>query len=172
MFFMAPYENALYNITIECRNKSWLVGLGLGATTDDGTIYHISQKWWQRTHFVGYNDFYDWAFEKGVGVTGGTIDKRKFEFEDTIGTDYVIWTWKGDYINLGAGTELGIYKDSVIPGHFLTAPDDSMPMTLKLEMKNADGNYETLFFHTPEELQRWINGFILQKTISLFKQMI
>ena len=144
-------------------NLDWLLKAGIGATSEDGTIYHISQDWWQSVHFVGYNYFYDLIFGIGVGATGGTIDKRKFAFEDKYGKEYVIWAWKGDYINLGAGAELGIYEESIIPGHFLSATDDSMPMTLKLEMKNSDGDYETLFFHTPEELQWWINGFDTSK---------
>ena len=32
-------------------------------------------------------------------------DKSKDE-----GEEFIIWSWKGDYMNLGAGTETGIYQ--------------------------------------------------------------
>lgn len=56
-------------------------------------------------------------------MTGNTVNKNKFEFTTKDGTDYVIWMWKGDYINLGSGAEVGIYKESVIPGHWLTSTE-------------------------------------------------
>ena len=36
-----------------------------------------------------------------------SIDKAKFDFTMN-GTEYIIWAWKGDYLNLGAGAEIGI----------------------------------------------------------------
>lgn len=36
------------------------------------------------------------------------------------GETYIIWAWKGDYINLGAGAETGIYKKG-IGNHYFTA---------------------------------------------------
>lgn len=64
--------------------------------------------------------------------------------------------WKGDYINLGSGAEVGIYKESTIPGHYLTSKDNSMPMSLKLQEIDS-GN--VLFDYHPVEEQWWINGF-------------
>lgn len=64
--------------------------------------------------------------------------------------------WKGDYINLGSGAEVGIYKKSAIPGHWLTSQENSMPMTLTLDKVDTG---ERVFEYCPEENQWWINGF-------------
>ena len=61
---------------------------------------------WQKT--VGYNWWYDWFFN-----AGGPIKKLRFPFivdENTNDeTHYIIWCWKADYWNMGAGAEIGIY---------------------------------------------------------------
>ena len=134
----------------------WFLDLTLGAEKDEHGIYHIDQNYWQSIHFVGYNDLYDKAFDFGVGMTGYTVSKDKFQFTTEDGTDYVIWMWKGDYINLGSGAEVGIYKESVIPGQWLTSKENAMPMSLKLTEIDT-GN--VLFDYHPSEKQWWINGF-------------
>ena len=128
----------------------------IGATPDNNGIYHIDQNYWQSIPIVGYNDLYDKAFEIGVGMTGNTVNKNKFEFTTKDGTDYVIWMWKGDYINLGSGAEVGIYKESAIPGHWLTSTENAMPMSLKLQEIDSG---KVLFDYHPSENQWWINGF-------------
>ena len=42
------------------------------------------------------------------------MQRVKFDFVCN-GTSYVLWAWKGDYINLGAGAELGIYTGGQLP---------------------------------------------------------
>ena len=133
----------------------WFLELTLGATKDNNDIYHIRQDWWQSWHFVGYNDFYDWAFDLGVGVTGGTVDYQNFKFTSE-GKEYVIWVWKGDYINLGAGAEAGIYEESIIPGHYLTSTKNAMRMQLSLKNTKTGEKY---FDYSPNENNWWITGF-------------
>lgn len=67
---------------------------------------------WQS--MVGYTPTYDFFFS-----LGGSIFRDKFEFKApaqfpaSLFFDeafYVIWIWKGDYWNLGAGAEIGIYR--------------------------------------------------------------
>ena len=128
----------------------------IGATPDENGIYHIDQDYWQSISFVGYNDIYDEVFQTCIGMTGQTVDKKKFPFTNKDGTDYVIWMWKGDYVNLGTGAEVGIYEESSILGHWLTGKENSMPMSLKLEEIDS-GN--VLFDYHPTEEQWWINGF-------------
>ena len=137
-------------------NVDWFLALTLGITKDDVDIYHISQSYWQSIHFVGYNDLYDVAFDFGVGMTGYTVDHEKFPFKLKNGQEFVIWLWKGDYINLGSGAEVGIYKKSIISGHWLTGTDYAMPMTLKLVEIDTG---KILFDYRPLEKQWWINGF-------------
>ncbi len=64
---------------------------------------------WQ--HHVGYIWWYDFCFS-----VGGPTDKKKYTFvvdDDngpfSVDTEYVVWVWKADYWNLGAGAEIGIY---------------------------------------------------------------
>lgn len=128
----------------------------IGATSDQNGIYHIDQDYWQSISIVGYNDLYDKAFGVGVGMTGHTVSRNKFPFTTKDGTDYIIWMWKGDYINLGSGAEVGIYEESEIPGHWLTSKENSMPMSLRLEEIDSG---EVLFDYHPSENQWWINGF-------------
>lgn len=74
------------------------------------------------------------------------------------GTDYVFWAWKGDYLNLGAGAELGIYKKLYINGyateHWTVDTNLALPMTLTLFYKDT-----ILFTYNPQENQWWIAGF-------------
>ena len=136
---------------------------------DQDGIYHIDQSYWQSIHFVGYNDLYDKAFDFGVGLTGYTVGNDKFSFTYD-GKEYIIWMWKGDYINLGAGAEVGIYKESIVPGHYLTSDENSMPMSLKLQQIDTG---KVLFDYHPTEKQWWINGFdpstqrVLKKNLQL-----
>ncbi len=53
---------------------------------------------------VGYSWLYDYFFS-----LGGPIERYMYKFKSN-DINYVIWCWKGDYWNLGAGAEIGIYK--------------------------------------------------------------
>ena len=80
--------------------------------------------------FSGYNDFYDEVFDLAT-----SMDTAKFQFSYD-GKDYIFWAWKGDYLNLGAGAEMGIYTRMVVIGtpteHWLVDQSLAMPMTLTL----------------------------------------
>ena len=56
-------------------------------------------------------------------------------------------------MNLGAGTELGIYKQFEDSDHYVV--DISLPMTLHLK----DENEEPIADYTPDEDQWWITAF-------------
>ena len=94
--------------------------LTLGADMDDDGIYHMRPDCLQQyAHYTtGYDDVFRAAVNK---ASGGEItvdvhqsqifwvdldgDKSKDE-----GKEFIIWSWKGDYMNLGAGAETGIYQ--------------------------------------------------------------
>ena len=71
---------------------------------DDNGVYHASVNCWQQ--YAGYNEYYDIAFDVGTSMLS---DSFTFSYRNQ---GYTIWAWKGDYINLGAGAELGIYRGS------------------------------------------------------------
>lgn len=140
------------------------VGL-IGAVDDDNDgVYHIKQDWFQSWAPLGYNDGYDNVFDSAIRTSGNTMDKKKsvefevdFDGDGEIDKTYMFWSWKGDYMNLGAGAETGIYE-YYSDTHWLTATD--MELTLY-----HDG--EKLYSYSPygdENLwnngaQWWITGF-------------
>lgn len=139
-------------------------------TPDENGLYHASVRCWQK--WVGYNDLYDHVFDKSTEMERG---KFIFDYNDE---EYVLWMWKGDYLNLGAGAEAGMYKrvfdayetlsankwskkcrkllnikeDDI--AHYRTPEGFHLPMTLNLTLKGSEiGDY------TPTEEQWWITLF-------------
>jgi len=80
------------------------------------------------------------------------MDKKKFSFTYD-GHGYMFWTWKGDYLNLGAGAELGIYNYSGYVGHYFADTKDKMPMAMTLRWKG-----KMIFRYGPVSAW-WMNGF-------------
>ena len=75
--------------------------LFLNMKKDRNGIYYATFNCWQQ--YFGYNDFYDFMFDLGT-----SMKSAKFPFVSS-GRQLILWAWKGNYINLGAGAELGIY---------------------------------------------------------------
>lgn len=116
-----------------------------GFDTDENGVYHAQQDALQQ--YGGYTDLYDDVFDLGC-----SMDKQKFPFK--VGDEeYIVWLWKGDYLNFGAGAETGIYKG----GEPLWKCDteDAMPMTLRLE--DTSGN--VIYDWKPDESKWWCTGF-------------
>jgi RHS repeat-associated protein len=88
-------------------------------------IYHADINCWQRV--FGYNILYDFAFDVFTSMKSA---KFKFRYG---GINYILWAWKGDYINLGAGAELGIYYGG--GSHWMVSKKLAMSMSLKLYYK-------------------------------------
>ena len=128
-----------------------------GFIIDDKGIYHARQDALQQ--YGGYNDFYDLVFDYATSMR-----EEKFEFVSQ-GREYVFWSWKGDYLNLGAGAEMGIYSNEVpflwfditspIDDHWLVDTNLAMPMTLTL--KDKKGNI--IAKYNPDNPQWWITAF-------------
>lgn len=112
--------------------------------------YHAKFDCWQQ--YFGYNDLYDLVFYLGTDMK-----KAKFDFNHN-GQDYILWAWKGDYINLGAGAELGIYKSFIEVGssniQWKVDKALALPMTLKLQYRGV-----TIMYYNPSKKQWWITGF-------------
>ncbi len=91
------------------------------------------------------NDFYDTIFHYATSMA-----KEKFEFNSD-GKDYILWAWKGDYLNLGAGAEMGIYKRMEVNGtdteHWIIDQSLAMPMTL-----NLDYNGKRIISYDPKKV--------------------
>ena len=115
----------------------------LQMTKDKNGIYHASFDCWQQ--YLGYNSFYDLMFD-----IGSSMKPAKFEFVSN-GISYILWAWKGDYLNLGAGAELGIYYYGTM-GHWLVDKKLAMSMTMTVKY-----NGKTIISYSAATW--WITGF-------------
>lgn len=129
-----------------------------GFIRDTDGIYHARQDAVQQ--IGGYNDFYDTVFYYATDM-----EKAKYPFTYA-DRDYIFWAWKGDYLNLGAGAELGIYsnKSGIAGKNIITCPfdelwlvDTNLAMTMTLTLTDRNGNQ--LFSYSPNEKQWWVTGF-------------
>ncbi|SHL12857.1 protein of unknown function [Anaerocolumna jejuensis DSM 15929] len=148
---------------------AWLIAHGYAGTDeygaralwmfeDDNGIYHAKTNAWQQ--IGGYNYLYDKAFDYGT-----SMDAQFFNFTYNE-REFRVWAWKGDYINLGAGAEIGIYShtsgilglaniESPNEDHWLVDTNLSMPMTLNL----VDNEGHEISDYRPTEVQWWITSF-------------
>jgi RHS repeat-associated protein len=122
-----------------------------GFVRDSGGVYHTRQDALQG--LGGYNKFYDLIFDACTSMKAYLFD---FSHEDQY---LAFWVWKGDYLNLGAGAELGIYKNLTISGsstpHWLVDTNLALPMSMTLTDKNGN----LIASYNPSENQWWITSF-------------
>jgi len=126
----------------------------LDMKTDSNGIYHAKFDCWQAVW--GYNDLYNFFFNIAT-----SMQSVKFEFKSDT-KDYMIWAWKGDYINLGAGAEMGIYHQPTNfgLGHWYSDKKDAMKMSLTLQHTDpSTKKTTTVFTYNPSDKQWWITGF-------------
>jgi hypothetical protein len=116
----------------------------LDMEADDAGVYHAKFDCWQQ--YFGYNILYDVAFDMGT-----SMETARFSFTFSRNT-YTIWAWKGNYINLGAGAELGIYRGG---GAFVSAYKH---LAIKMSMGVACEGKQIIYY-APQERQWWITGF-------------
>jgi hypothetical protein len=118
---------------------------------DEHGVFHAGFDCWQY-HF-GYNDVYDTVFDLGT-----SMDRERLAFSYD-GEDYVFWAWRGDYTNLGAGAELGVYRRHVADGrptaHWDADKGLAMPMTLRVKTTGGD----SVLSYYPNGPQWWVTGF-------------
>ena len=143
-------KNQKYRLRNIFPKRAMRLGAGLGAWVLDfhrnWNIFDVnygnyttlpgSTQWQSR---VGYAWYYDLAFS-----LGGPTDVRRYEFESN-NIYYIVWCWKADYWNLGAGAEIGIYytKDAdkaqkgyyqVGAGNNNSSTGDNMDLQVIVEM--------------------------------------
>ena len=116
-----------------------------GFERDGDGVYHARVDAWQK--YFGYNWMYDFFFDY---ATETDVKDCYFTYK---GENYVLWAWKGDYLNLGSGGELGFYKQFGDSDHYIV--DDCLPMSMRLINENG----KEISVYTPEEEQWWITSF-------------
>lgn len=114
--------------------------------------YHSQIKTWQKA--FGYNDIYDKVFDHGSNML---VSKISFVFNEK---EHILWSWKGDYWNLGSGSETGlyVYDRTVNNRKQYDVVNYNLPMTLALYNVSND-NAENIFIWNPSERQWWVTGF-------------
>ena len=101
-------------------------GTLLDMDADEEGIYHARFDCWQQC--VGYTRFYDNVFDLFTDMRYNSEGMFKFN-----GQNYILWAWKGDYLNLGAGAELGFYYGGEdVNSIWQIDKSLAMPMTLTL----------------------------------------
>ena len=152
--FWKKIWNGIKNAVRTVLNKTNKVLVSLGVDTaaigayflnmkpDSSGIYHANFDCWQQ--YFGYNDFYDFMFDIGT-----SMKNEKFPFNSN-GKSYILWAWKGNYINLGAGAELGIYYGG--GPHWLV--DKKLAQNMSMELK-----YRGKIIISYSEKTWWITGF-------------
>lgn len=126
----------------------------------EDNAYHTDQPvCWQEG--FGYSDFDDDVFKAATSMNdikvSFDVDKSDADKSDVDKKEYTVWIWKGDYLNLGAGGEVGIYDSKKIclqPGAVEASNDHMLKMTL-----NGTVNGETVFDYKPGQPIWWANGF-------------
>lgn len=125
-------------------NTAAISGAMLMMEKDQSGIYHATFDCWQQ--YFGYNNFYDFLFNLGTSMA-----TAKFPFTYN-GMQYILWAWKGDYVSLGAGAELGIYYGG--EPHWLVNKSLAMQMHMVVYYKG-----QLIIDYAPSEKKWWITGF-------------
>lgn len=160
--FIFPYlDSNLAEVIVSAFSSFGSVALDF-RYDDEHIALHSDTTQWQS--IGGYNDFYDWVFD-----TATSMNKLKLDFTlSSNNQDYVVWIWKGNYLNLGAGSEVGFYmqngtleylEEEFELEHWMVS--DELPMTLSLYKVAGNGLiYDTYYHWLPDENQWWITGFV------------
>jgi RHS repeat-associated protein len=136
------------------QNPGWLTKklfYVAGFVQDSNNVWHARQDALQQ--YGGYNYLYDIVFDYATSM------KRSISEFTYSGQDFRFWAWKGDYLNLGAGCELGIYTRLIMNGyetdHWLAYTSSKLTMTLRLT--DTKGNLIACYY--PSDPQWWITAF-------------
>ena len=116
---------------------------------------------WQKQ--FGFNSLYDDVFRV---ATNNNMRSAQLYFNDIYGNNYVLWLWRGDYLALGSGAEMGLYKKNTTNSKLedlniehWDAIDFEVPMTLNLYNYYNENKIEQIFSWNPNHNQWWITGF-------------
>lgn len=118
---------------------------------DSKGVYHARTDAWQQ--IGGYSSLYDAVFDFGTSMQTSYFG---FSYGEQ---DYRLWAWKGDYINLGAGAELGIYQRMTVAGFNTPQWSVNTSLALPMTMTLKDNKGNLIASYNPSESQWWITSF-------------
>ena len=115
-------------------------------------IYYTDFDCWQK--IFGMNKIYEIIFKLGSSME--TNNEGNFTYNNE---NYIFWAWKGDYINLGAGAELGIYYGGLEKDFSHWKVDKSLAMSMSLNLSHkTHGNIVNNWNNNGKETW-WITAF-------------
>ena len=119
---------------------------------DKESAYHSLPATWQKTY--GYNKLFDDVFRIGSNMS---VEDIHYNYNNK---EYVLWMWKGDYWNLGTGSEIGLYQQSVESRTHYDAVDFLCPMQLSTYKYSNGQVYGSYYNWNPiYNKQWWITAF-------------
>ncbi|MBP3200336.1 MAG: hypothetical protein J6M39_01605 [Lachnospiraceae bacterium] len=95
----------------------------------------VTTNYWTFQGAGGYTPYYDDIFHRFTESDDDQID---------IGNGYKIWIWKGDYLNLGAGGEIGIYNEYIENDYGVVGTTMSEQLGISMTMKITDKKGKTI----------------------------
>ena len=98
----------------------------------------------------GYTKWYDKVFHRYTKSDNDQID---------IGNGYKIWIWKGDYLNLGAGGEIGIYNEYIKNDYGVVGTTMSEQFGIKMIMKIIDKTTGNDVVNRGKSTEWWMTGW-------------
>ena len=119
---------------------------------DKFNIYYADFDCWQEK--FGFNSIYDIVFDLATSMEKNNEGNFTYNNEN-----YILWAWKGDYINLGAGAELGIYYGGSNRDFSHWKIDKSLAMSMSLNLSHK--KYGTIVenWNNNGEDTWWITAF-------------
>ncbi|WP_049962871.1 dockerin type I repeat-containing protein [Ruminococcus sp. HUN007] len=138
---------------------------GLDFLMDEKEIaIHSKEKQWQK--YAGFNDGYDVVFRT---FTNDNMDRLKIPYKAKYSGDgeekeHILWLWRGDYLNIGTGGEIGIYNEPtevalITRGIQWFVPKYRFDMTLEIYNYHGEKDIQNVVCWHPYEKQWWITGF-------------
>ena len=135
------------------RKGNGILGIGFNFNVKEMMVYALINAWHRD---MGYAVLYDKAAE---ALPVWNIITRRFCF-DYNGLEWMIQAWKGNYILISNGAEVGVYNR--VPGEemgtFYNCATDEQLMTMTMKLSTVNGT--TLLDLKPQK-HWWINGFKL-----------
>ena len=134
-------------------NTNKLISIFLDMKFDNQfEIYYPSFESWQQK--LGSNKVYDIVFDLTARMQKN--NEGIFSYNNQT---YVFWAWKGDYINIGAGAELGIYVGDSSNDFSRLKVDKSLAMSMTLSLKHIQHGIIVENWNCYGEDTWWVSAF-------------
>lgn len=134
------------------KKGNGIMGIGFNFNMNEMMVYALINAWMRD---MGYAVLYD---EIANSSPLWDIPTRRFHF-DYKGLEWMIQAWKGNYLIITNGAEVGVYNR--VPGEelgtFYNCATDEQLMTMTMKLSHKD----TVLLDLGPEKHWWINGFKL-----------